>query len=242
MEIRNNATGKYGEYALVEVDGDGTYTKVGMASTSQAVEGTNSSRLITAATMTSSMVKLVPTAALGTVRGVVGSVTANNSAIASGSIAGTRGLVTISGVNDGGGIYAYGAQGKLVITGTMNHADSRYTAGMSQLDATGATLTAGQLSGHWIDISGISGAGGGQFNAIRITANKDAKPASLIYGQLDASYVFDWVIPTGGATSYVATAGTNSASAGAATGVATKVFIMRHDNTVYYVPMFAGNT
>lgn len=184
----------------------------------------------------------VATAALGTVRGLHGQVTASHAAISGGNLVGVRGLATLSGAISAGGAYLYGAQGKLVVTGTMNHADSRLTAGLSQLDATGGTLTAGQLSGHWIDVVGITGAGGGQFNLLRMTANAAAVPNALIYAQADATYALELIKPSGGNQSYIAAAGTNAASAGAATGVATKVMIVSIDGVAYYIPLFAGNT
>jgi hypothetical protein len=187
------------------------------------------------------IIQTIATADLGTVRLLHAQAVASNAHISAGTLAAVRGLTTLSGVIDTGGAYLYGTQGKLVVTGTMNHADSRLTAGISQLDVTGATLTAGQLSGHWIDIVGGNGAGGGQFNALRITANKDSKPASIIYGQLNASFLMDLVTPSGTTMDYVAAAGTAVGSAGAATGVAAKVALVRIDGTTYYIPLFTGN-
>jgi hypothetical protein len=149
----------------------------------------------------------IATAALGTVRAVVGDITASHGAIASGTVAGVRGVCTLSGIVSAGGAYFYGAQGKLIVPGTMNHADARLCAGISQLDGTGGTFTAGQLSGHWIDIVGIVGAAGGQFNGLRITAAAGAKPNALMFAQSDASFLFDLGHPTGDTTSYVAAGG-----------------------------------
>lgn len=187
--------------------------------------------------------KTISTAALGTVRQVHGAITASHAAIASGTIAGVRGLVTLSGVNSAGGAYLYGAQGKLIVTGTMNHADSRLCALIAQVDTTGGTLTAGQLSGLWIDMLGIAGAGGGQYNAIRVTAAANVKPNALLYYQGDASFFADLMAPSGGAQSYIVAAGTGAGSAGAATGVAALVMkIQLASGTTYYLPLFAANT
>jgi hypothetical protein len=187
----------------------------------------------------------IATAALSTVRAVHGAIIltgTGGTTIISGSVAGTRGVVTLSGTNTAGGAYLYGAQGKIVITGTLNHADSRVAPVIAQLDCTGGTVSAGEMSGVWIDTLGVTGIPFAEFNAIRISSNKDCKFTSLVYAQSDASFVFDWVIPTGGANAFVATAGTGSGSAGAATGVATKVFLIRSSGTTYYVPMFLANT
>jgi hypothetical protein len=215
-----------------------------VASDAETITGTSTELAVTPASLRAALkasAQTIATANLGTVRLIHGALTASHAAISAGNLAGTRGVVTLSGVISAGGAYLYGAQGKLVVTGTMNHADARLCAGISQLDASGGTLTAGQLSGHWIDIVGITGAGGGQFNAIRITANYAAKPASLIYGQLDASFLLDLVTPSGGAMSFVVAAGTGATSAGNAAGVATKVALIRHDGTTYYIPLFAVN-
>ena len=79
----------------------------------------------------------ISTAALGTVRTIYGEITASNAAISGGTIAGVRGLATLSGSITAGGAYIYGAQGKLAITGTMNHADSRLCGLIAQLDTFG---------------------------------------------------------------------------------------------------------
>lgn len=216
-----------------------------IASDAETITGTSTSLALTPANLKAALkasAETISSAALGTVRLIHGSITASHGAISGGSVAGVRGAVTLSGVNSAGGAYFYGAQGKLIVTGTMNHADSRLCAGISQLDATGGTLTAGQLSGHWIDIVGITGAGGGQFNALRITANAAAKPASIIYGQLNASFLLDLVTPSGTTMDFVAAAGTGANSAGVSTGgVAAKVALVRVDGTTYYVPLFSSN-
>ncbi len=215
------------------------------ASAAEAKAGTVTDKVIAPDVLAAAMADYplaIASAALGTVRRIHGQLTASHAHIASGTLAGVRGLVTLSGAIDAGGAFLYGAQGKLVVTGTMNHEDSRLCAGISQLDATGGTLTAGQLSGHWIDVVGITGAGGGQFNLLRLTANAAAVPNALIYAQADASYAFEFIKPSGGNQTYVAAAGTNAASAGNAAGVAAKVLKISIDGTPYYVPLFAGNT
>jgi hypothetical protein len=189
----------------------------------------------------------IATAALGTVRQVHGQLTASHAHIASGTIAGVRGLITLSGVNDTGGAYFYGAQGKLVVTGTLGHADSRACALIAQLDATGGVLSAGELSGLWIDAVGVSGQPFEEFNAIRISSNKDLKYQALLYAQSDAAYFTSLVKPTGGALSCVATAGTGDGSAGYAGGHEADAVlkILINDGThngIYYIPLFDQNT
>ena len=242
LQIRNNSNGDTSQYSLVQYSGDmTTYSKVGIANTAEAIAASSENLLLSAKAIPLSFQKTVESAAMGTIRGVIGSITGSNAAIASGTIVGVRGLATVSGANTAGGAFVTGTQGKLIVTGTMNHADSRFNAVFAQIDCTGGTLTAGQLSGVWVDVTGITGAGGDQFNMIRLTTNAAAKPASLIYAQSDATYFADLVTPSGGAMAFVVAAGTAAGSAGAATGVAAKVMIVNIDATPYYIPLFAGN-
>ncbi len=217
-----------------------------IATDAEAITGTSTTLALTPANLQAVLkadALIISTAALGTVRLIHGAITASHAAIASGTIAGVRGLVTLSGVISAGGAYLYGAQGKLIVTGTMNHADSRLCALIAQVDTTGATLTAGQLSGLWVDLAGIAGAGGGQYNAIRVTAAAGIKPNALMYFQGDASFMLDMMAPSGGAQSFVVAAGTGAGSAGAATGVAAQVIkVQLASGTTYYIPLFAANT
>lgn len=180
--------------------------------------------------------------AIGTVRGIYGKVTASGAAIASGLVTGVRGEIAFTGAVSAGGAYAYGAQGKLIMSGTMNHEDSRLCAVMAQLDTTGATLTTGQISGLWVDHgAGITGAGGGQFNMVRISNTvAGSKPNGVIYSHSDASYLLDLSAPEGNHDWCVA-AGTGSGSWGNANGVATKVLVINLDGTPYYIPIHNAN-
>lgn len=215
-----------------------------IATDAEAITGTSTTLALTPANLQAVLkadALTISTTALGTVRLIHGAITASASAIASGTIAGVRGVVTLSGTITAGGAFLYGAQGKLYVTGTMNHADSRLCAGISQLDATSGTLTAGQLSGHWIDVVGVTGAGGAQFNLLRMTADAAAKPNALIFANSDASFLLDLSAPSGGADSYVVAAGTGAGSAGAATGVASKTLVVKLDGVTCYIPVFSAN-
>lgn len=163
----------------------------------------------------------IATAALGTVRnGYFKATSAVGGSATSGNLVGVRGEVSIpSGDTIGGGIYLYGAQGKLTFAGTMNHADSRLCAGLAQLDISAGTYTTGQLSALWVDAgasasaSAVSTKGGGQFNLLRITNTTAASSNALIYGYADADYLFDLGGPGGNADWYSldGTAGSSSA-------------------------------
>lgn len=149
--------------------------------------------------------KTVSTTALGTVRVAQGSGIASGTSIASGNLVGARGDVTLSGTITAGGAYLYGSQGKLIVTGTMNHADSRLCASLAQLDISAGTYTAGQLSALWVDagstasVSAVSTKGGGQFNLLRITNTTAASSNAVIYAYADADYFMDLGAPSGDA-------------------------------------------
>lgn len=163
--------------------------------------------------------KTTSTASAGTVRGVHGQVTASHAAITAGSIAGVRGLATLSGVVSGGGLYAYGAQGKLVVTGTMNHADARLCAVLAQLDISAGVYTAGQISALWVDAgaTSVAGALGGQFAMVRITNTTVSVPDSVISVDSEGSFLFDLNGPGGNADWYT----------GGATGGATRSYKLK---------------
>ena len=152
--------------------------------------------------------KTSATADAGTVRGVHGQVTASHGAISAGSIAGVRGLATVSGIVSAGGLYAYGAQGKLVVSGTMNHADSRLCGLLAQLDISAGVYTAGQISALWVDAgaTSVAGALGGQFNMLRITNTTVSVPNAVIYAYSEGSFLLDLDGPGGNADWYTATA------------------------------------
>ena len=152
--------------------------------------------------------KTSATADAGTVRGIHGQVTASHAAISAGSIAGVRGLATVSGVVSAGALYAYGAQGKLIVSGTMNHADARLAALLAQLDISAGTYTAGQISALWVDAgaTSVSGALGGQFNMVRITNTTQSVPNAVIYAYSEGSFLLELDGPGGNAAWYDATA------------------------------------
>lgn len=172
----------------------------------------------------------VSTAALGTVRGVYGKVTASHAAIASGLVTGVRGEITLSGTNSAGGAYFYGTQGKLIVTGTMNHADSRLCGLMAQLDISSCTLTTGQLSALWVDAGGTAtGAGGGQFNLIRVQNTTAATPNAQIFMYGKASFGFDLYANGGG---WCSSGGTPGACTGATGWIKIQV-----EGATRYIPL-----
>lgn len=169
--------------------------------------------------------------------------TASATGITSGNIRAGRFATTVSGTITGGA-YAMGVQGKLTVSGTMNHADSRLAAGFFQLDTTGGTFTTGQLSALWVDHgAGSTGAKGGQFNMVRISDTvAGSKGNAIIYAHANATNVLDLSAP-GGTMDWFAASGTSANSAGKSDGCAAqKVLIISVGGVPYYIPAFDQNT
>jgi len=223
------------------IDGAATF-----ASEAEAKTGTEAAKNISPKTLQDVLKDdkaTISTAALGTVRLIHGQLTASHAHISGGNLVGVRGLVTLSGEIDAGGAYLYGAQGKLAITGKMNHEDSRLCGMLAQLDTNGATLTKGQLSVLWVDHgAGISGDGGGQFNMIRITNTVvGSKPNAIIYAHSNATNLLDLSAPAG-TMDWLAAAGTDEGAAGASSGCAAqKVLVISVGGDPYYIPIFDNN-
>lgn len=132
----------------------------------------------------------------------------------SGNLVGVRGEVNMpSGTTVGGAVYLYGAQGKFIGGGTMNHADSRLCGMLAQLDISAGTYTTGQLSGLWVDMgasasaSAVSTAGGGQCNIIRAQNTTAMTTNAIMYGYGLSTYIFDFGSP-GSASAAVSLTGT----------------------------------
>lgn len=167
--------------------------------------------------------------------------TCSATGIASGNGFSLRAITTLSGTVTGGAFLS-GIRCGMAISGTMNHADSRLSGAFVKLDTTGATLTAGQLSGLWVDHgAGVTGAGGGQFNMIRITNTvSGSKPNAIIYGYSDATYVMDLDAP-GGSRSWAAAAGASNAGTNGGKA-ADGVLILSLGGSPIYVPYFTANS
>lgn len=234
IKIRDVSTGRNDRYVADVTALDGTTTLlteatattpglVELATNAETIAGTDTTRAVTPDDMTAALADYgwtISTAALGTVRRVHGQITTSNAAISGGSVAGVRGLVTLSGGVTAGGAYFYGAQGKLTMSGTMNHADARLCGLIAQLDISAGTYTAGQLSCLWVDAgasssaSAVSTKGGGQFNLIRITNTTTANANAVIFAYAEADYLFDLGGPGGNADWFDAGTGATSTCSG----------------------------
>lgn len=185
--------------------------------------------------------KTVTGTALGTVRAVYGQATASGTDIASGNLVGARGSLTLSGTVTAGGAALYGTQGKLLVTGTMNHADSRLCAMLAQLDISAGTYTSGQMSALWVDAgasasaSAVSTKGGGQFNLIRITNTTTANANAVIYAYAEADYLMELGGPGGNADWFAANTHTIDSHA-----LAYVLKIKDPAGAAGYIPVFAA--
>jgi len=148
---------------------------------------------------------IVESDALGTSYGLFGTVDLTGDAISGGNARGVRGNAYLTGQITAGGAYVFGSQGKLIVgsAGVMNHADARLAGGYSQLDISQGTFTAGQLSGHWVDMgatasaSAIATKGGGQCNVLRLQNTTAMVPNAIIYGYSKADFVLELGAPGG---------------------------------------------
>ena len=178
----------------------------------------------------------------GTIRALKGVITGSNTTMTSGNLVGCRGEVDCVGASGG---FLYGAQGKVIATGTLS--GSAWTAGVfGQLDISAATINAGQCAPIWGDYGATSGTLTNQTGLYGIAMTNTT--AAVLAGQL---YLY------GGATNlmllntnaglsgttYFKAAGTSSGSAGYASGCnATEVLQISVNGTTYYLPCFAQNS
>ena len=142
---------------------------------------------------------------------VTGTATVSATGITAGNINGTKGVVNLTGTVTGAA-YISAAYGKLVITGTQNHADSRLQAGFFKVDASAGTITAGFLQAIWADMGATGPAGGwgsGVANIIKATNTTSGAVNSIYYGYGKATYAFDlsdngggWIVGTAAASGW----------------------------------------
>ena len=128
----------------------------------------------------------VTTAAPGSVRTIIGSITTSNASYANGgnSLTGVRGVTTIAGTTTVGSGYLYGTQGKVIFAGTSNtQSGGGIISGIQgQLDMTGATITnTGLTAPGWFDIQGGPSATVANVHGILITNSSPTKAGSAIH-------------------------------------------------------------
>ena len=177
-------------------------------------------------------------AALGTVRAIIGSVAVSNTAVASGTVAGIRGIVTLTGSIASGPTYLYGSQGKAVLDGVTLAAGSGHVcATLAQMSASGTTVTNGHVaplivSGQNLPTSAnvnmiYCESGGGTVNAV-------------LQSNVKSTYIFDFNNFEGGGN--IAAAGTATGSAGdTAHCRANRVLVCLVDGSAGFIPIFNSN-
>lgn len=174
----------------------------------------------------------------GTLRAIIGAMSNSNTTMTSGNVVGVRGVVTVVGTSTAA--FVYGAQGKMVATGTL--ASGQFQAGVfGQADFSAATINGGQFAPLWGDFGtsvGTATDASGMYG-VAMTNTTGMKIYAQDYRYGDASF---WQ-SLQGSPSFFAAAGTSSGSAGFATGCnAPKVLEINVNGTTYYVPAFAQNT
>ena len=176
----------------------------------------------------------------GTIRSLTGKISTTTT-MTSGNIVGVRGEADVKSASGG---FIYGAQGKVIATGTLS--GSLWCAGLfGQFDISAATISGAQLATLWGDYGATATAG--TYSGCRGIAMTNTTAAILgaqVYLYGGATNLFDLVDNNGlvGATYFVA-AGTSGGSAGDASHcAASKVLKITVNATDYWIPLFASNS
>ena len=143
----------------------------------------------------------VITAAPGSVRTIVGTITTTNASYANGnsSIVGVRGAATIPSGTTASTGYAYGTQGKFILGGIVS--GSIWASGLQgQIDISAATLTsASHVTPIWSDAGATGPAVSCTFCDSLVLTNTTATTFhSLLYGYSKAAYLADLTDNGGG--------------------------------------------
>lgn len=178
----------------------------------------------------------------GTIRSLVGVMTGSNATMTSGNLVGVRGEVDYVGASGG---FLYGAQGKLIPTGTIS--GSSWNAGVfGQLDISAATINAAQMAPIWGDYGASSGTLTDQTGLYGIAMTNTT--AVVTQGQIylyggSQNLLYLSTNPGLSGVTYFIDAGTSAGSWGNATPpTPSKVLRISVDGTQYYLPLVAQNT
>jgi hypothetical protein len=185
----------------------------------------------------------VNSAAPGTVRGLVGSMTNTATSMTSGNLVGVRGQVSI--VGSATAAFVYGTQGKVTATGTL--ASGQFQAGVfGQADFSAATINAAQFAPIWGDYGTSVGTLTDQTGlyGLAMTNTTAAVLAGQVYlyGGAQNLFLLETNVGLSGVT-YFKNSGTSTGSWGNATPpTPSKVLKISVDGTAYYLPLVAQNT
>ena len=162
----------------------------------------------------------------------------SNAGVVSGTVAGVRGIVTLTGSIASGPVYMYGSQGRAVLDGvTLAAGSGHICASMAQMSASGTTVTDGHVaplivSGQNLPTSAYVNmiyceSGGGKVNAV-------------LQSNVKSTYIFDLNNFESGGN--IAAAGTAGGSAGNSTHcAANRVLVCLIDGSAGYIPVFNSN-
>jgi hypothetical protein len=176
----------------------------------------------------------------GTVRSLVGKMNSTVATQTSGNLVGVRGEVNCVSASGG---FLYGAQGKIIATGTLS--GSSWSAGVfGQLDISAATVNAGQMAPLWGDYGSTSGTMTNTtgLRGVVMTNTTAAVLNAQDYRYGNATYLLE-LAGAGGTLNYYANAGTSAGSAGdAAHCAAQKVIAVQINGVAAYIPVFTQNS
>ena len=177
----------------------------------------------------------------GTIRSLTGKITGSATTMTSGNLVGLRGEADVVGASGG---FIYGAQGKVIPTGTFT--GSVWVAGVfAQFDLSHpAVINGAQFASIWGDW-GATGATATDLTGCRgiaftNTTSNVLNAQDYRYG--NATYLLE-LAGAGGTLNYYAAAGTGSGSAGNSTHCAAQQVIKIDINgSAAYIPVFTQNT
>ena len=203
---QNDSLPPYQGWACMTVAGASTWITQGVPQKQIAI-----SLPVNAITTTTTVTGLAP----GNVQSIIGQVTTTNSGYANGgnSLVGIRGLATLPSGTTATTGYVYGAQGKLIVQGTVNGGALWMFGLLGQLDLSSATLTgAAHIAPIWSDAGATAPSGSCTFcDSLVITNTTAATFHSLIYGYSKAAYFVDLTDNGGG---FVVTGSPTAAGSG----------------------------
>lgn len=137
--------------------------------------------------------------------------------------------------------FLYGSQGKVICPGTIDQTSALRLCGVqAALDCGGSTITAGQLSAVWADVSGADPTSNWneETNVIRCTNSTGKEVHSFMFAYGKADFMLDLNCST---TGVVAAAGANQAGKSDGSVPANRVIKINLNGTTGYIPVFDAN-
>jgi hypothetical protein len=168
-------------------------------------------------------------------------VTGAVSGMGTNSAAGVRGLLTLAAAANATSGFYYGTQGKLVADSATIAVGAGHVAGVyAQLSAASGTVTSGHVAAVIADVQTPPSTGALLVDCIYAEQVTGTAINSILKAVAFATYAFD--LSSYGNTAFAPAAGTGAGSAGAATGVASRVLKVMIDGAAAFIPLFTANT